>query len=1066
LEVLAEQKTAISELYFVECRRQLIDRTRLTERPLQAPTWATREKLLACLLLSVAYVVAGRAGLLLSVSPGYATAVFLPAGFAVAGMYLGGPFTLVGTFFGSFVLNVWVGSLIRGQFDSADITTGAVIAFASAAQAAAGGTLLRRAIGHASSLDMPRDLLYFLLLTPIFCLTSATLSVAGIWAVSGVKPFDILANWTIWWVGDTLGVVVGLPVVMVFAGQPRELWRSRALSVAAPMILSFGLFTTTFVLVRGWEKGHSLLEFQLRSQQLVDTIKSTLEEQAAFIEQLSNGFTSRRLAMDRQGFHNLVEKLLDRFPTIQAVEWVPRVKSRERQSFETAQRSTVPDFAIRERNASGDLIPAAAKDQYYPVTFVEPSAGNEPALGFDLASNPDRNNAIETADATDKVTATAPVRLVQERGEQPGILLMQAVPKGPSGPGLVLVVLRMGAFTTKLKEPYHETLDLKFGDEVAARPFFNDIPESATPQYRSQFEFGSRRYIVQTAPSALYLGRHRGWESWGVMAVGVLGTGLVGSLLLLGTGHTHRLERLTEKLRASEMATRAFNDKLETEVERRTRERDRIWRVSEDLLGVSNFEGYFVSVNPAWTRLLGWTEEEIKSMHVSKLRHPDDAPRATAGRAQLARGVPTVRMENRFRHRDGPWRWISWTMTAEDGLIYVAGRHTTLEKEAAAALETTQRQTAHLQKMEALGQLTGGVAHDFNNLLMVVSGYAQTLLKRLTDQKDLRALQAIQAASLRGENLTRQLLAFSRSQPLNPTDLNLSKTLEAIRDVLSGSLNVNIDLEIDIPDGTWPIRVDKAEFELALVNLAVNARDAMPRGGKLLISAENTNLKRGDVRDGLVGDFVALTVKDTGSGIPSSVLDRVFEPFFTTKAANKGTGLGLSQVYGFSRRSGGGVSIASEIDQGTRVTTYLPRSRIESALPVPEDDMPVSGDQELVLVVEDHCEVREVTTSFLSQLGYRTIAAENAREALEALESQRSVSLILTDVVIPGEYDGLTLARWIRVHFPEIPIVLATGYAKLFDSAPEFPVLRKPYQIGDLARAIHEGLKGTKTGSG
>jgi PAS domain S-box-containing protein len=1046
------------------------DSRAMRERPPQGPSWATREKLLACLLLSFAYVVAGRAGLLLSVSPGYATAIFLPAGFAVAGMYLGGPFTLVGTFFGSFVLDVWVSSIVRGQFDPVGITTAAVIAFASATQAALGGILLRRTIGHASALDTLHDLLCFLLLTPIFCLTSATLSVAGLWAVSDLKSIDIVPNWVTWWVGDTLGVLVGLPVVLVFAGQPRELWRSRAPSVALPMILSFGLFTAIFVLVRGWERGQSLLEFQLRSQQLVYTIKSTLQEQAAFLEQLSNGFTSLDLAMDRQDFHNLVENPLERFPTAQAVEWAPRVLWRERQSFETAQQFSVPDFAIRERNASGDLIPAPAKDQYYPVTFVEPLSGNERAVGFDLASNPEGNNAIELAFATAKVTATAPVQLVQERGEQPGILLIQAVPQGPSGPGLVLVVLRMGAFTTKLKEQFQETLDLKFGDEVAARPFFNDIPVSATTPYpfRSQFEFGSRRYIVQTAPSPLYVARHRSWESWAVLAVGVLGTGLIGALLLLGTGQTHRLEKLAEKLRASEVATRAFNEKLEAEVERRIRERDRIWKVSEDLLAVSDFEGYFISVNPAWTRLLGWSEEEIKSMHVSELRHPDDALRAAAGRAELAKGVPTVRMENRFRHRDGSWRWIGWTMTAEDGLIYVAGRHTTLEKEAAAALETTQRQTAYLQKMEALGQLTGGVAHDFNNLLMVVSGYAQMLLRRLIDPKDARMLQAIQAASLRGESLTRQLLAFSRRQPLNPTNLNLAKTLEAIRDVLAGSLNVNIDLVMDIPDGTWPIRVDKAEFELALVNLAVNARDAMPRGGMLLISAKNISLRQGDVRDGLVGDFVSLTVKDTGLGIPRDILDRVFEPFFTTKAANRGTGLGLSQVYGFSHRSGGDVSIDSEIDQGTKVTIYLPRSQIgESALVDSEDDDILAfGDQELVLVVEDNRDVQEVTTSLLEQLGYRTVAVENAREALEALESQRSVSLVLTDVVIPGEYDGLTLARKIRARFPAIPIVLATGYAKLFDSALEFPVLRKPYQIGDLARAIYEELRGTRPEAG
>src|SRR4029077_3709069 len=183
--------------------------------------------------------------------------------------------------------------------------------------------------------------------------------------------------------------------------QPRELWRSRVLSVAVPMILSFGLFTAIFVRVSGWEKGQSLLEFQLRSQQLVDTIRSTLEEQAAFIEQLSNGFTSRRLAMDRQDFHNLVEKLLKRLPTVQAVEWAPRIKSGERQSFETAQQSSVPDCAIRERNATGDLIPTSTKDQYYPVTFVEPLAGNEPALGFDLASDPERNKAIGLAFAMD-----------------------------------------------------------------------------------------------------------------------------------------------------------------------------------------------------------------------------------------------------------------------------------------------------------------------------------------------------------------------------------------------------------------------------------------------------------------------------------------------------------------------------------------------------------------------------------------------------------------------------------------------------------------------------------------
>jgi PAS domain S-box-containing protein len=517
-----------------------------------------------------------------------------------------------------------------------------------------------------------------------------------------------------------------------------------------------------------------------------------------------------------------------------------------------------------------------------------------------------------------------------------------------------------------------------------------------------------------------------------------------------------------EARQAAERELRSLSERLESEVERRTLERDRIWNVSEDLLGVSNFDGYFISINPAWTRLLGRTEQEIKSMHVSELRHPDDAAHSMVGRAQLARGVPTVRMENRLRHKDGSWRWIHWTMTAEKGLIYVAGRHVTLEKEAAAALEQAQRQSAQSQKMEALGQLTGGVAHDFNNLLMIVSGHAQRLQRRLADPRDLRALEAIQIASTRGESLTRQLLSFSRGQPLNPTVLGPAETINGIRDVLAGSLHVNIELAIEIPAATWPVRVDRSELELALVNLVVNARDAMPDGGRLSISAENLQLEPGDARDGLTGDFVALRVADTGCGIPHDILAKVFEPFFTTKTAEKGTGLGLSQVYGFARRSGGTVAVASQARHGTTVTLYLPRSHGEVDLPASEDPAQfLAAGDETVLVVEDNDDVRTVTVSLLEQLGYRTVAVESAPAAFAALAA-RQPDLIFTDVVLPGEIDGLALARTVKERYPRIPTVLTTGYAKVFDSEPEFPVLRKPYQISALGRVIREAMESAK----
>jgi PAS domain S-box-containing protein len=526
----------------------------------------------------------------------------------------------------------------------------------------------------------------------------------------------------------------------------------------------------------------------------------------------------------------------------------------------------------------------------------------------------------------------------------------------------------------------------------------------------------------------------------------------------LGFG-IERIETEEERQR-TEQELRKLSRQLETEVEKRTRERDRIWDVSEDLLGVGNFEGYFVSINPAWTALLGWTEDEIKSMHVSELRHPDDAAQSLAGRAQLARGVPTVRMENRFRHKNGSWRWIYWTLTAEQGLIYSSGRHITAEKEVAATLERAKQQAAHSQKMEALGQLTGGIAHDFNNLLMIVSGHADMLKRRLDDPKARRSLEAIQIASSRGESLTRQLLSFSRSQPLNPTVLGLADTLMTVRDVISGSLNVNTNLVIDVAPAIWSVSADKSELQLAIINLVVNARDALvSAGGQISISAHNVQFISPDNDDGLAGDFVALSVADNGAGIPADVLDKVFEPFFTTKGADKGTGLGLSQVYGFCRRSGGTVRIESERGRGTKVMMYLPRGTSAVERAVAEDHVRhVAQADEIVLVVEDDQDVRAVAVSLLDQLGYHTVAVEDAPAALEALAATPDIALVFTDVVLPGEVDGLMLARKIKERKPDIPILLTTGYAKVFDANLEFPVLRKPYQIGALERMIGDAL--------
>jgi PAS domain S-box-containing protein len=389
-------------------------------------------------------------------------------------------------------------------------------------------------------------------------------------------------------------------------------------------------------------------------------------------------------------------------------------------------------------------------------------------------------------------------------------------------------------------------------------------------------------------------------------------------------------------------------------------------------------------------------------------------------------------------------------------------RDITEQREAQIALEETREQLAQAQKMEALGQLTGGIAHDFNNLLMIVSGYAQILQGRLKEAKNLQAVEAIRAAAGRGEKLTRQLLAFSRRQQLMPVVVDLRQRIDAVRDMLAPSLRGNIELTCDIEDKIWPVEVDLGELELALVNIAVNARDAMPDGGAITVSARNVVLKSGSAAGALEGDFVALAIIDTGSGMPPEVLARVFEPFYTTKPVGKGTGLGLSQVHGFAMQSGGAATATSEPGKGTVVTIYLPRSQ---SLPTANlaDAAFGATDQTrgTVLLVEDSREVAEVTATLFEQLGYRVVRAENAAEALRHLQQGIHFDLLFSDIVMPGPMNGIALAQACRDNFPDIPVLLTTGFSDAAQSADgRFDILRKPYELSALERAVENALAG------
>ncbi|MEH3147401.1 MAG: response regulator [Methylobacterium frigidaeris] len=503
---------------------------------------------------------------------------------------------------------------------------------------------------------------------------------------------------------------------------------------------------------------------------------------------------------------------------------------------------------------------------------------------------------------------------------------------------------------------------------------------------------------------------------------------------------------------------RRVNEDLEVQVAERTRERDRMWRLSKDIMVVVDFDGTLAAVNPAWTEVLGWPADEVVGRPVLDLVHPDDRAASAAEIGRLAQGFTTLRFENRYRHRDGGDRTLSWTVAPGDGHFYAVGRDVTDQRE----LEDAFRQS---QKMEAVGQLTGGIAHDFNNLLTGIVGSLDLLGTRLrqgrTDVAE-RYIGAALASANRAAALTHRLLAFARRQPLDPRPVRANALVGSLEDLVHRTIGEAIRLDTVLADDLWPTLCDPNQLESALLNLVINARDAMPEGGRLTIETCNAAIDAAaaEGRGVAPGDYVCLGVSDTGTGMSPEVATRAFDPFFTTKPIGQGTGLGLSMIYGFARQSEGQAEIDSAPGRGTTVRLYLPRFRGEAAVEAgPAAAAPTpSGRGETVLVVEDEPVVRGVILDVLDELGYRTLEAPDGSAGLRVLASDARIDLLVTDVGLPG-INGRQLADRAREHRPGLKVLFITGYAEAAAVAtgflkPGMHMITKPFAVDALARKI------------
>jgi PAS domain S-box-containing protein len=556
-------------------------------------------------------------------------------------------------------------------------------------------------------------------------------------------------------------------------------------------------------------------------------------------------------------------------------------------------------------------------------------------------------------------------------------------------------------------------------------------------------------------------------------------TGAVGGILCTVVETTAKVRALTT-LRQREEALRRLNATLSQQVLAQgvamASDRDCLWRISPDvMMAASLATGRLLSVNPAFGACFGWSVEEATTRPFMDLIHPEDRTRTLDKLRRLSSGAPLVGYEMRVLHKDGSYRWVALTISPEGELLYGVARDISAEKQQADALRQAEEALRQSQKMEAVGQLTGGLAHDFNNMLAGVTGHLELMKLRLRMGQSGDLPQRIDAAlgvTGRAAALTHRLLAFSRRQALDPKPTSVNALVESMTDLIERAAGPAIAVRARLQAALWTTLCDPNQLESALLNLANNARDAMPEGGLLTIETENATLsaaqarRHGDLRP---GEYVQVAVRDNGAGMPADVVARAFDPFFTTKPMGQGTGLGLSMVYGFAQQSGGAVRIDSKPGEGTTVRLLLPRHLAAelgatSAAEPPSADAPLAADARkgLVLIVDDEDDIRNVMSEVLQLQGYDVLTAADAPQALRLLQARTGgvrPDMLVTDIGLPNGMNGRQLADQVRVTWPQLPVLLVTGYAESTvmknETLPaQMELLTKPFAMHALVDKV------------
>ncbi len=855
-------------------------------------------------LLGFVYAITGKLALMLAIPPGYATAIFPPAGIALTALLLWGCRLWPGVFLGSVMLNLWIG-FEHGPLTISGMQIAVSAASGASLQALAGAWLVRRFIGFPTSLSKAPDILKFMILAgPVACMLNATFGVTAIYLSGFVAPTDYAFSWFTWWVGDSIGVLITAPLLLILFGKPRELWWGRRTIVALPLLLTFSAVISLFYFASIVEQNRiegSFKEIAIETHQQVSTNFQDYLDSVAYIER----FISSSQQVTRKDFRNFVAYTLANKPGIQGLSWNPVIPQSGRARFEqTVRNEGFPGFQITERDSNNKLVRAAIQDEYVAVQYIEPMNGNEHALGFNVASNSERRSTLMQARDTGFVVATPKINLVQQNVSQSGFLIFQpvyaAMPKTVEDRrqalrGFVVGVFRIADIVDVSMSTHYKTdVSVSIYDDVEGKSVLIYGPEAGVQglAFHDVLEIAGRHWHVTYWPTQVFMDRHKSWNAWGVLALGLLFTSLLGAFLLFMTGSSYQTERL---------------------VARRTAELRGILTTALDAIITVDASGNIETVNPACVAMLGYAEQELIGASIHNV-----IPDFFGYTAQEATADVPLAMDGRrdayALKKDGariPVGLAISTVALADKTLHTAIVH-----------DLTERQKIDRMKDEFIST----VSHELRTPLTSISGVLGLIKGGALDSTPEKIRPMLSMAYDNCSRLTKlvdDLLVFNKNTlAASPLKLGIISVNTLIDHAVKANQGYAAKYDIAlawIPDAEPAyLNIDEDKLIQVLSNLLSNAIKYSPKGGQVTLTTSHSATE------------VRIAVADYGSGIPLAFQDRVFEKFAQADSSDTrrvgGTGLGMAIAKSLVEVHHGRISFVSQPGQGTTFFIDLPRS--------------------------------------------------------------------------------------------------------------------------------------------